>query len=80
MDDGVYMPTTGLYVYDFWYLDHICDFEWYFADIDEWNTFCLYDAEFDYGAYDLDPCLLYYDNEDYDVCARCEMGAVRIFT
>ena len=40
----------------------------------------MYNLEYDYGEFEDTPCLLEYENEDYTVCARCEMGAVRIFT
>ena len=48
VDDGIYMPTDGLYIYNFWYLEHFCDFEEFFVSEEEWNAYCLYDAEYDY--------------------------------
>ena len=65
------------FVYHWPYLEHQCDIDEYWVDDpDSKQESCYYDRETNVS----DPCIMYYDNDAYTICARCKAGAVRIFT
>jgi hypothetical protein len=72
-------------------LSHVCDdisntSGWWDQKVQtHWDADCKYHMSEHYNltpesVEDEDPCLIYYDGEEKQVCARCRYGAVRIVT